>query len=89
VLSNILTDPVNAYLSDFRFQIVDEINGQKIKHLSDVAHAFAATADQYVIKFLGSNRPAVLEKRAVEAAQQRIKRNYNVSIEQNLGKERL
>ena len=89
VLSNILADPVNAYLSDFRFQIVDEINGQKIKHLSDVAHAFAASADQYVIKFLGSNRPAVLEKRAVEAAQQRIKRNYNVSIEQNLGQERL
>ncbi len=89
VLSNILADPVNAYVSDFRFQIVDEINGQKIKHLSDVAHAFAASADQYVIKFLGSSRPAVLEKHAVEAAQQRIKRNYNVSIEQNLGQERL
>jgi S1-C subfamily serine protease len=89
VLSNILADPVNAYLSDFRFQIVDEINGQKIKHLSDVAHAFATSADQYVIKFLGSSRPAVLEKHAVEAAQERIKRNYNVSIEQNLGKERL
>ncbi|HXM24738.1 MAG TPA: trypsin-like peptidase domain-containing protein [Chthoniobacterales bacterium] len=89
VLSNILADPVNAYLSEFRFQIVDEINGQKIKHLSDVAHAFATSADQYVVKFLGSSRPAVLEKRAVEAAQQRIKRNYNVSIEQNLGKERL
>lgn len=89
VLSNILADPVNAYLSDFRFQIVEEINGQKIKHLSDVAHAFATSADQYVIKFLGSSRPAVLEKNAVEAAQQRIKRNYNVSIEQNLGKERL
>jgi S1-C subfamily serine protease len=88
-LSNILADPVNAYLSDFRFQIVDEINGQKIKHLSDVAHAFATSADQYVIKFLGSSRPAVLEKHAVEAAQERIKRNYNVSIEQNLGKERL
>jgi S1-C subfamily serine protease len=89
VLSNVLADPVNAYVSDFRFQIVDEINGQKIKHLSDVAHAFAASADQYVIKFLGSSRPAVLEKHAVEAAQQRIKRNYNVSIEQNLGQERL
>jgi len=57
--------------------------------LSDVAHAFATSADQYVVKFFGSSRPAVLEKRAVEAAQQRIKRNYNVSIEQNLGKERL
>ncbi|HZC37027.1 MAG TPA: trypsin-like peptidase domain-containing protein [Chthoniobacterales bacterium] len=89
VLSNILADPVNAYLSDFRFQIVDEINGQKIKHLSDVAHAFGTSADQYVIKFLGTSRPAVLEKRAVEAAQQRIKRNYNVPIEQNLGKETL
>jgi S1-C subfamily serine protease len=89
VLSNILADPVNAYFSEFRFQIVDEINGQKIKHLSDVAHAFAAPADQYVIKFIGNSRPAVLEKSAVEAAQARIKRNYNVSIDQNLGNTQL
>ncbi len=31
VLLNILPDPVNAYLSDFRFQIVDEINNRKIR----------------------------------------------------------
>jgi S1-C subfamily serine protease len=89
VLSNILADPVNAYFSEFRFQIVDEINGQKIKHLSDVAHAFATPSDQYVIKFIGNSRPVVLEKRAVEAAQARIKRNYNVPIDQNLGNTQL
>ena len=84
VLSNILPDPVNAYLSDFRFQIVDEINGRKIRTLNDVAAAFAQPAEYYTIKFLGNTRPAVLETAAVAEARARIKSNYNVPREENL-----
>jgi S1-C subfamily serine protease len=84
VLSNILPDPVNAYVSDFRFQIVNEINDQRITMLKDVADAFAKPADYYVIKFVGSSRPAVLERSAVEAARDRIRANYSVGIEQNV-----
>jgi hypothetical protein len=84
VLSNILPDPVNAYLSEFRLQIVDKINGQPIRNLDDAAAALSAAADQYVIEFLGNNRPAVLERSAVEQARARIKANYGVSVEQNL-----
>ena len=87
ILSNILPDPVNAYLSEFRYQIVDEINGTKIRTLADVADAFQKTADFYVVKFVGANRPAVLERTAVEEARQRIKDNYGVRIEQKLGEE--
>ena len=82
VLSNILPDPVNAYLSDLRFQIVDSINDQKILTLEDAAAAFARKSDSYVIHFVGSARPAVLERSAVEQARDRILGNYNVQKEQ-------
>ena len=82
VLSNILPDPVNAYLSDLRFQIVDDINDKKIRTLEDMATAFAQKSDYYVIHFVGSVRPAVLERSAVERARDRIIGNYNVQREQ-------
>jgi len=82
LLSNILPDPVNAYLTDLRFQIVDEINSKKIRGLDDVARAFAEKSDYYVIRFVGSVRPAVLERSAVERARNRIMANYNVQNEQ-------
>jgi hypothetical protein len=82
VVSNILPDPVNAYLSDLRFQIVDDINNRKIRTLEDMANAFAQKSDYYVIHFVGSARPAVLERSAVERARDRIIGNYNVQKEQ-------
>jgi S1-C subfamily serine protease len=89
LLSNILPDPVNAYLSEFRYQIVDEINGHKIRTLADVASAFDETSDFYTIKFVGASRPAVLQRTAVEEAKERIKDNYGVRLERNLGEETL
>jgi PDZ domain len=82
VLSNILPDPVNAYLSDLRFQIVDDINDKKIRTLEDMAEALALKSDYYVIHFVGSARPAVLERSAIEHARDRILGNYNVQKEQ-------
>jgi hypothetical protein len=84
VLSAILPDPLNTYLSEFREGIVSHVNDQPIRTLKDLADAFAQKPDYYVVKFLGVNRPLVLERSAVEAAQQRIKRRYNVPEEQNL-----
>lgn len=89
ILSNILPDPVNAYLSEFRYQIVDEINGHKIRTLADAANAFDETSDFYVIKFIGASRPAVLQRSAVEEAKARIGENYGVRLERNLGEETL
>jgi len=86
VLSSVLADPINAYASEFRFSIVDEINGKKIRRLDDVAEAFAQPADYYVIRMLGSGRPIVLERKAVEEARERILTRYGVRREQNLTK---
>ena len=48
VLSAILPDPINTYLSDFREGIIDAINGKKMKTLEDMAAAFAEPAEFYV-----------------------------------------
>jgi len=86
VLSNILADPVNAYAGDFRYAVVDKINGQQIKGLRDVAEAFGQTAEVYVIEFVGEGRPVVLEGKAVAEARERILARYGVVNEQNLDK---
>ncbi|NBR48469.1 serine protease [bacterium] len=86
VLSNILPDSVNAYAKDFLFSVVDEINGQKIHRISDVASAFEKASDYYVIKMLGVGRPLVLERKAVEEARSRILQRYGVTSEHYLKK---
>jgi len=84
ILSSILPDPINTYVSEFQNGIVDEINGTKIKTLDDAANEFKKEADDYVIKLIGVGRPIVLERAAVEAARERIMKRYNVVKEQNL-----
>ncbi len=84
VISGILPEPINTYLGAFRYTVVDEVNGTKIKNMEDLAAAFAKEADQYVIKVVGSGLPIVLDRGAVEASKERIKTRYNVLKEQNL-----
>ena len=84
ILSAILPDAINTYLTGFKNGIVEEINGKKIKTLSEVSTAFSTVSESYVIKLIGVGRPIVLERTAVEAARDRILSRYNVSKEQNL-----
>ena len=86
VLSNILPDPVNAHAEDFRYSLINEINGRRIRTLLDVAEAFAKPEDYYVIKTADVGPPIVLERKAVEAARKNIHSRYGVSSEQNLKK---
>jgi len=84
ILSNILADPINTYLNEFKDGIVEEINSTPIKTLKDVADAFEQKTDFYVVKFIGNGRPLVLERSAVEAARERVRTRYGVQREQNL-----
>ncbi len=84
VLTNILPDPINTYLSPFRYNIVDEINGAKIRTLDDLAKAFAQKPDRFVVKMIGEGPPLVLDPKQVDEARERIKTRYNVLSEQNL-----
>ena len=87
VLTNILADPINTYLTPYRGSIVDEINGEKIRTLDDLAKALAKPAEQFVIRMVGDGPPLVLDPKAVDAARERIKTRYNVAVEQNLNAE--
>ena len=87
VVTNILPDPINTYLSPYRASIVNEINGQKIRTLDDLAKAFAETPDQFVLRMIGDGPPLVLDRKEAEAARERIKRRYNVTREQNLNEQ--
>jgi S1-C subfamily serine protease len=84
VLTNILPDPINTYLSNYRGGIVDEINGKKIRTLDDLAQTFAQPADRFVINMIGDGPPLVLDPKQVEAARERIRTRYNVVREENL-----
>lgn len=86
VLSTILPDSVNAYAEEFRYSLVDEINGHPIKNIADIAAAFDTPEDYYAIKLAGNGRPLVLERKAVEEATPRIRERYRVTSEKNLSK---
>jgi S1-C subfamily serine protease len=86
VLSNILPDPVNAHAGDFRYSLINEINGRRIQTLQDVAQAFAKREEYYVIKTADVGPPIVLERKAVEAARENIVKRYGIALEQNLEK---
>jgi S1-C subfamily serine protease len=85
VLTQVLPDPINVYLKPFINGIVDTVNGRHIRTLEDVANAFAELTDYYVIRLKGNGRPLVLERKAVQEAQERILQRYGVLQEQYLG----
>jgi S1-C subfamily serine protease len=84
ILTNVLPDPTNTYLAPYRASIVDEINGKKIRTLTDLAKAFSETPDRFIIRMIGDGPPLVLDPKEVESARERIKTRYNVASEQNL-----
>jgi S1-C subfamily serine protease len=87
VLTQILPDPSNSYLSEFREGVVDRVNGKEVRSLKELADAFAEPTPQLVVEFLGGGRPMVLERADVDAARARISARYNVIAEQYLGGE--
>jgi S1-C subfamily serine protease len=90
VLTSILADEVNTYLTPYAQSVVDEINGVKIKSLKDVKDALMkkdAKADYVVIKLLEKGRPLVLKRDLAEAAHPRIMQTYNIPADSYLGNE--
>jgi len=84
LLTNILPDPINTYLAPYRGEIVDEINGKKIRTLDELANTFAEPTDRFVVTMIGDGPPLVLDPKQVEAARERIRTRYNVVREENL-----
>src|SRR5207302_10316582 len=84
LLTNILPDPINTYLAPYRGQIVDSINGKKIRTLDELSKTLREPADRFVIDLIGDGPPLVLDPKQVEGARDRIKTRYSVVREENL-----
>ena len=78
ILSAVLPDSSNVYLRGLAGQIVREINGKKIRALTDVEPALAANGERTVIRFEGDARPAVLKREEVEGSTPRIMAQYGI-----------
>lgn len=80
VFTSVLPDSINTYVREFTGQIVDEINGVKIKRLKDVEEALKKEPESgfTTVKLLGEGRAIVLDSKEAAAAQKRIMEKYNV-----------
>ncbi len=90
ILTSVLPDEVNTYITGYQQSIVDEINGVTIKTLKDVKDALAKKdeKDPFVkIKLLEKGRPLVLKREVADEAHPRIMKTYNISEDSNLGDE--
>ena len=81
VLTSVLPDAINTWFRDYTGQVVEEINGVKIKSLKDAADALAKEPDgtHLTIRLAGEGRLIVLEKKLIAAAQERIQRKYGLA----------
>lgn len=80
VLTSVLPDAINTWIRDYTGQVVEEINGVRIKSLRDAAEALAKGPEgtHVSIRLAGEGRPIVLEKQLIAPAQERISRKYAV-----------
>ncbi|TDU66502.1 S1-C subfamily serine protease [Prosthecobacter fusiformis] len=88
LLTTILADEVNTYITPYAQSVVDEINGVKIKSLKDVKDALAKKGEKpgfVVIKLLEKGRPLVLKRDFADAAHPRIMQTYNITEDAYLG----
>jgi S1-C subfamily serine protease len=85
LLSGVMSDPINTYVQEFAGNIIESINGKKIRKLDDVAAAFDAPQGAFhVIDLLGKNRPIVLGVNDAKEAHERVMRRYDVRGDRNL-----
>lgn len=84
VFSAVLPDATNTYLTPLPPAIVDTVNGRRPRTLEEFAAALDEPSPQVVITLLGSGRPVILDRAAVEAARERILENYGVTTERRI-----
>ncbi|MCE9614931.1 MAG: trypsin-like peptidase domain-containing protein [Lentisphaerae bacterium] len=85
ILIQRLPHPVNAYLDDFLFGILDEVNGVHIRRLHDLHDALAKPKGLYhELRFVGMQDVLVLNVNQARLAEPDIMRTYNLPARDNL-----
>jgi len=88
VLTAVLPDSANTHLKAYDHNVIDKINGKKIRFLQDAYDAFhgdfaeEGKEDFHVIRLIGEGRPLVIRRDEAELAHDRIKAKYNVGFDQ-------
>ena len=73
VLTGILSDPINAGTDQYKYSVVETINGRRVRTLRDFAREWALNQHRYIsIKFLDDPVPLTLEAEYLEQAATRI-----------------
>ncbi len=87
VLSRILSDSINSHLGEFEGRVVERINGEKVTDLPHALELLEREPDEgfHIIELYGASRPVVLPAEKIEAANERISRNYGISRLHHLG----
>lgn len=87
VFTRVLVDSINSGLKEMKYKIVDTVNGRKIRTLADMAAALKQDREFHVIELFNGERPIVMKKESLKAAEDRIKKKYQISRMSFLGKE--
>jgi hypothetical protein len=87
VLSRVLPDSANTYISDVLNKVVHKVNGVPITRLEDVIEAFKKPAGKYhVIEVEGVCKPLILNAERVREANERILKNFGIPSDRRLNK---
>ena len=86
ILTRVESDPVNSQLDGFSGLAVDKINGETVKSLTHVNELLnpATPPEFFVIELFGATRPIVIPGDVVAAANERVKKTYNIERLSNL-----
>jgi hypothetical protein len=79
VLSEIMPDEINAYAGAFRSQVIESINGTPVWELEDIQKTFDKYDENfYTIKFMGVERPLIIDAKLAKARQADILKKYDI-----------
>lgn len=85
VLAEIMPDEINSYAGDFENQPIESINGITIRSLDDVYSSFKKPTDNHhVLKFMGNNRPLVIDAEKAKIRSPLILEKYQIPDEASL-----
>ena len=85
VLSEIMSDEINAYANEFKSQVIESINGVEIHGLEDIYRAFKESeAPFYTIKFMGNNSILRIDGEKARQAHPSILKKYDIPAEARL-----
>jgi S1-C subfamily serine protease len=86
ILTDILADELNSSLPAYTGRVVKSINGAKVTSLAQAEALLnpKTPPEHFVIELMGVERPLVLPAAQIAAANERVKKNYNIPRLSNL-----